>query len=152
MTRHQLVNGKPQRRNFMRQEKYFSLPDTAVRIFFRLRHLKWHVTAGRIFQYQRPNSGFGETNLHLCHVGPRPAQRIEHRNGDAVAACINFRGDAVQAVLDNLIRQAFRKTIAGHRILIYLIYHHPGSQIMSLVEEHRFPGAFQIFLAASDSQ
>src|SRR5438094_7237298 len=87
------------------------------------------------------HAGFAEADFDFGDIRAWPAQRVEHRDGDALAARVDAGRETFPTCLENFLGQPLRKVVAAHGVFIDVIGHDARSEVVSLVEEHRFPGA-----------
>src|SRR5215471_1828675 len=97
--------------------------------------------SGRIDQPQVANTGTSETNPTFGNVGSRPAERIEYNDGNTFTTGVYRASKLVPAAGDHLFGQPPGKIVTARRILINVIGHDPGGQVVSLIEEDRLPGS-----------
>ena len=107
--RHNLVERVTQRRQIACDEGDLGGLDASVAVPLRFRKLDRHGLPQGVRETERGNPRPREPHFDLHEIGPRPAQRIEDKNGHAAAsqsASVYFGGEGVESRVKHFITQA----------------------------------------------
>ena len=86
-----------------------------------------------------------ESHLGFHVIGSVPTQKIENRQRCTGALRVYLRKQGVKIVAEHLVTQTLGEVVTREHILIDVIEHDTRTEIVGLIEEHRIPGALDLF-------
>ena len=101
--------------------------------------LNRHLLTLLVEKLEASRIGVGELNRDLGDIRAWPAECVHDNDRDSGAAGIDSRGDGFPGRLHELLAEAPAKLVTLQRVVIDMIGHDAGGQVVCFVEENPFP-------------